>query len=129
MAATLPSCGFCFPGNNVAASRELRRRTQYGANLRINAQQKEKGRLVVLSSARVEQFVHTAALHVRVFHRACVAAFKERRTAIVVLVFVNPQNFLWDSDCGTEQSSPLCVVGATDVMFGAHGSTDTRLEA
>lgn len=116
----MPSCGFCFPGNNVAASRELRRRTQYGANLRINAQQKENGCLVVLSSARVAQFVHTTALHVRVFRRVCVAVFKERRTAIVVLVFVNPQNFLWDSDRGTEQSSLLFVVGAIDVMFRAH---------
>lgn len=27
-------CGFCFPGNNVATSGGLCRRTQYGANLK-----------------------------------------------------------------------------------------------
>lgn len=45
------------------------------------------------------QFWSTYSLHDGVIH----SVFQERRTAIVVLVFVNPQKFLWDSNCGMNE--------------------------
>lgn len=101
-------CGFCFPGNNVA-SWGLCMRTQYGANLNQMHWRGEVD-LSFCSLLRLLRSVFNAWALLscrRVLCAVCVAAFKEKRTAIVVLVFVNPQNFLWDCCCETELMRPL----------------------
>lgn len=112
---TLSSCGCflffpsCFPGNAVAAaaaSRALCRRTQYGANLEIDAkrsgEKERRPRFFVPSPVQVAHFLRARAgsppLHVRVCLWPCVLLLLskkggERRTAIVVPLFVNPQKF------------------------------------
>lgn len=67
---------------------------QYGAKFtqmqRRGGEQKE---VLVFTLLRLLCTICSSPNRERVCIRPCVGAFKERRTAIVVLVFVNPQNF------------------------------------
>lgn len=115
---TLSSCGCflfsllcsCFPGNSVAAaaaSRALCRRTQYGANLEIDAKRRGEKERLPRFLCRPLFRLHTFCVFVlarrccmcaSVFGPACCCCFQrnggKRRTAIVVPLFVNPQKFL-----------------------------------
>lgn len=117
------SRGFCFPENNIAPCRSRCGHAQYGAKF---TQMKGGG------GGKRGACFHSLALWFaqleRVRVRRVFGAFKERRTAIVALVFVNPRNFHGDCNGGSRGSSPkrerrTPVAFAGRTRFCRHGCT------